>query len=133
MTLQTHSLGYFRHKIISYYEELINDIDLKTEEILSRKDIKDNQIQEINAKRNDWIKRIEFVREQNILNLETKTNSETLKLFKNDEEKLNYVLFKNGYLIFTEHKAFSEVDPLFIGKLIYKNGYLNKKLIQKYE
>ena len=133
MALVTKKLSFFRQKIISYYEELINVIDVKTEEFLSHKNFESGDIDVINARRNEWINKIELVRKQNIFELDKTTNLATLNLLINDEEQLNYVLFKNGYLIFTQNKPFYDDDSLFIGKLIFKNGYLNRNVIKIYE
>ena len=133
MSVQTKTIGFFKQKIISYYDELILKIDIKTEEFLSHKVLESHEIEEINTRRSEWIKKIELVRKQNVFDLETNTNLEILNLLKFDEEWLNSILFKNGYVIFTQHKADKDDDPLFIGQLIYKNGYLNKNVIEKFE
>ena len=133
MALQTKSFGFFRQRINSYYEELINKIDVKAEEYLSRKNIHDQEIEKVNSKRNEWIERIEQVRKKNIYNLEKNTNLELLNMFANDDEQLNYILFENGFLFFSEQRMYSDVRRLFIGKLIYKNSYLNKNVIKNYE
>ena len=134
MTLQTKGIGFFKNKIISYYEELTNKIDVVTEEFFSRENIQDSEVDGINARRNEWLQRIELVRKKNMFDLEKESNLDVLNMFVNDEEKLNYVLFKNGFLILTVKRKDYDVDPSFIGiQLIYKNGYMNKNLVQKYE
>ena len=134
MSLQTKGLCFFKHKIISYYDELINKIDVKTEEFLfQKKTLKTEKIDEINAKRNVWIERIEIVREKNILNLEKNADLETLNWLTDDEERLNNILFENEFLIFSQNAKFSKFDPLFIGKLIQKNGYWNKDVVYYFE
>ena len=145
MTLNSKNKVYFRQKIVSYYEELISTIDLKTEELLASKSFAENQIEVINDRRNEWIQRIQLVRDQNIFNLEQNMNLETLNLLINDEEQLNSVLFQNGFLIFTKHNPHlgktylryndddREYNALFIGRLIFKTGYLNKNVIKLFE
>ena len=133
MTDKKKGIEFFRQKIITYYEELVNTIDIKTEEFLLRKNIQCHEIDEINARRNEWIQRIKLVGDQNIFDLENNANLDTLNLLIDEKEQLNHILFNNGFLFFSQNKPYSDDDPLFIGKLVYKNGYLNKNVIQKYE
>ena len=135
MARETKSIAFFRQKIISYYEVLVNKIDIQTERWLLLDKIRKskNGSNILNARRNEWIERIELQKKKNLLHLENNANLETLNSLLNDEDKLNSVLFQDGFLFFTHRKPYSERGSFYIGKLIYKNCYLNKNELESFE
>ncbi|RNA05913.1 insulin-like growth factor-binding complex acid labile subunit, partial [Brachionus plicatilis] len=127
------SIGYLKNIIINYYDQLINNIDIDIEKYTQDNHFDDIQKQEIEGKRKKWIKKIESTRNDNILNLHTNQNIGKFFSLNNNPELLNYELFKNGFLFFTKEKIYGNPEVFFVGKLIYRTGYISEFSRKKFK
>ncbi|CAF0917263.1 unnamed protein product, partial [Brachionus calyciflorus] len=120
-------MNYFRLKIISYYDDLIREIDIKTEELLANENIGNHEKNEINQNRTEWIMKLQQMRDQNLLNFE---QSIDLRNLTNQNEISNYISFENEFLILRQNQLSLRENPLLILEF-NKNATLDKSWIKK--
>ncbi|CAF0805447.1 unnamed protein product, partial [Brachionus calyciflorus] len=104
-------MEHFRLIIISYYDDLIREIDIKTEELLANENIGNHDKDEINQNRTEWIMRLQQMRDQNLLYFEQNID---LRILTNQNEISNYILFENEFLIFPHYPSFLKENALLI-------------------
>lgn len=115
-----------RKKIIDYYSNLINEIDIKAETLLLNKNLNQNQIDEINLLRKRFIDQVNKIQELNLSKAEQNAK-EALKN-KKDNDDIRSFLFRDKFCLFLENKKeykYCFEDAYSIGKLIILSNFLS--------
>ena len=63
-------LGQCRLRIVSYFDDLINSVDLKAEQALGKEDTEEAEMDQVNERREEIISRVRQVQDHNLAHLD---------------------------------------------------------------
>ncbi|CAF0972370.1 unnamed protein product [Brachionus calyciflorus] len=115
-------------KIVEYYDNLKNKIDIKCEKILAKPNLSGEEIEKYSLQRARFLNQINQVAKLNLENFETiKCNKELL-----NDENIESNLFKNKFCFHVSNikQNNDEYETNLLGKLIITNIFISRDILR---
>lgn len=124
------TLGDCKLRIVSHFDQIISDIDYKTEHELGKAFLDEGETETLNNRRELFINHIKQVQHSNLLNLDRTYNATEFESL--DENELNkklfskFCLFVNQNMMSKQSECFA--DELF-GRLVIVDQHLSEETL----